>query len=202
MRRNDPRHGRHDHDPFTDLLFDILLGFTFLFMITVVALNPPAKQGNIEAKAEMIITTTWADGSTSDIDTWIEAPDGEVIWFRNPDVGLMHLDRDDRGTETDTIVVDGKTIVSPLNQEVVTVRGVLPGEYVVNVQYYKSPETPPPPMEVSVNVVKVNPVLEVVYHGTVKLPSPGAELTVVRFKVGVDGRVHDIGTLPKNLVKS
>lgn len=195
-------HSRHDHDPFTDLLFDILLGFTFLFMITVMALNPPAKQGNIEAKAEMIITTSWPDGATQDIDTWVQGPDGETIWFRNPDVGLMHLDRDDRGAETDTLVVDGKTLVNPLNQEVVTVRGTLPGEYVVNVQYYKSPEKPEQAVEVQVNVVKVNPVLEVVYHGTVKLPALGAERTVVRFSIGIDGQVRDINTLPKNLVKT
>lgn len=201
MRRQS-RRDRHDHDPFTDLLFDILLGFTFLFMITVTALNPPAKKGNIESKAEMIVTTTWPEGATQDVDTWVQGPDGETVWFRNPDVGLMHLDRDDRGAATDTLVVDGRNIVNPLNQEVVTVRGTLPGEYVINVQYYKSPEQPAPPLEVQVNVVKVNPVLEVVYYGTITLPAPGDERTAVRFSVGIDGRVRDINTLPKSLVQS
>lgn len=199
MKRSN-RADKYDHDPFTDLLFDILLGFTFLFMLTVAALNPPAKQGNIEAKAEMIITTTWPDGSTADIDTWVQGPDGETTWFRNPDAGLMHLDRDDRGAETDKMVIDGKEVISPLNQEVVTVRGLFPGEYTINLQYYKSPEKPAPPIEAQVNVVKVNPVLQVVYYGTIKLPAPGTELTVVRFHIGNDGNVHDINTLPKKLV--
>lgn len=190
----------YDQDPFTDLLFNALLGFTLLFMIAITAINPPAKkQGDIPAKAEMIVTTTWADGLKDDVDTWIEAPDGEVVWYRNPDGGLMHLDRDDRGDENDTLLVDGKPITNPLNQEVVTVRGVLPGEYIVNVQRYRASDGNVLPVEV--NVVKVNPVLKVVYYGTVDLPSEGAERTVVRFSVGPDGSVSGINTLQKNLVQ-
>ena len=30
-------------DPFTDLLFNALLIFTFLFLVTIMFLNPPAK---------------------------------------------------------------------------------------------------------------------------------------------------------------
>ena len=47
----------------------------------------------------------------------------------------MHLDRDDRGNVNDTIDFDGKTIDNPLNQEIVTIRVVVPGEYIVNVHY-------------------------------------------------------------------
>lgn len=190
----------YDQDPFTDLLFNALLGFTMLFMIAITAINPPAKkQGDIPAKAEMIVTTTWADGLRDDVDTWIEAPDGEVVWYRNPDGGLMHLDRDDRGAENDTLLVNGKPVINPLNQEVVTVRGVLPGEYTVNVQRYKASDSNVLPVEI--NVVKVNPVLKVVFYGTVDLPSEGAERTVVRFTVGPDGSVSGINTLQKNLVQ-
>lgn len=189
----------YDQDPFTDLLFNALLGFTLLFMIAITSLNPPAKQGDVPAKAELIVTTTWADGGEDDIDTWVEAPDGEVVWYRNPDGGLMHLDRDDRGVENDTLIVDGKPIINPLNQEVVTVRGLLPGDYVVNLHRYRAATTGPLPVEVS--VVKVNPRLEVVYYGTLELANAGQELTAVRFSVGRDGKVSGINTLQKNLVK-
>ena len=43
-------------DPFTDLLFNILLGFTFLFLIAVMFINPVARLGNVQLKAEYIIT--------------------------------------------------------------------------------------------------------------------------------------------------
>jgi hypothetical protein len=188
----------YDQDPFTDLLFNALLGFTLLFMIAITSINPPTKQGDVPAKAELIVTTTWADGGRDDVDTWVEAPDGEVVWYRNPDGGLMHLDRDDRGAENDTLIVDGRPIVNPLNQEVVTVRGLLPGDYVVNVHRYRAEGSSVLPVEVS--VVKVNPRLEVVYYGIVELAEAGTERTAVRFSVARNGSVSGINTLQKQLV--
>ena len=188
-----------DQDPFTDLLFNSLLAFTFLFILTIIFLNPPAKQGVIDPKAEFIVSTRWEDFSADDIDTWVEGPDGNVVWFRNAEADLMHLDRDDRGAENDTIVVNGKLIVNPLNQEVVTVRGNVPGEYVVNVHYYRSKSLKP--VTVDVRVVKVNPRLEVVYYGTVVLPEQGAERTAVRFSITRDGDVESVNTLSKSIVK-
>lgn len=198
MKRGGGR-SHYDQDPFTDLLFNALLGFTLLFMIAVTTINPPTKDGDIPAKAELIVTTTWADGNSDDVDTWVESPDGEVIWYRSPEAGMMHLDRDDRGTENDTMTVDGQTIVNPLNQEVVTVRGLLPGDYVVNVHRYKAVDEGPLPVDVS--VVKVNPKLDVVYYGTVDLPKEGDERTAVRFSVDRDGSVSGINTLQKQLVR-
>lgn len=198
MKRGSGR-SHYDQDPFTDLLFNALLGFTLLFMIAITSINPPAKLGDIPAKAEIIVTTTWADGNSDDVDTWVESPDGEVIWYRSPEAGLMHLDRDDRGSENDTMTVNGQTIVNPLNQEVVTVRGLLPGDYVVNVHRYKAVEKAALPVDVS--VVKVNPKLEVVYYGTVELPEAGDERTAVRFSVARDGNISGINTLQKKLVR-
>ncbi len=197
MKRGSGR-SHYDQDPFTDLLFNALLGFTLLFMIAITSINPPAKLGDIPAKAEIIVTTTWADGNSDDVDTWVESPDGEVIWYRSPEAGLMHLDRDDRGSENDTMTVNGQTIVNPLNQEVVTVRGLLPGDYVVNVHRYKAVEKTA--LSVDVSVVKVNPKLEVVYYGTVELPEAGDERTAVRFSVARNGDINGINTLQKQLV--
>ena len=198
MSRRD--RGRHDHDPFTDLLFNVVLGFTFLFVIAVTALNPPAKKGEIPAKADIIITTTWPDANPDDIDTWVQAPDGETVWFRNPDAGLMHLDRDDRGSDNDTITVNGRAVLNPLNQEVVTIRGHMPGEYVVNVHCYNAKDDKPVPVQIS--VVRVNPVLEVVFYGTVELAGTNAEKTAVRFTVAPNGHIVNINTLAKHLVHS
>ena len=97
----------HESDPFTDLLFNALLGFVFMFLIAIMLLNPPAKTGIIDPKAEFIINVTWEDMREDDIDTWVESPSGELLWFRNSEVGLMHLDRDDRGTANDKLTFDG-----------------------------------------------------------------------------------------------
>jgi len=189
---------RLQSDPFTDLLFNALLGFTFLFLVAIMFMNPEAKTGIIDPKAEYIITITWEDNSPDDIDTWVEDPDGAVIWFRNPEAGLLHLDRDDRGMVNDTIIVNGEELLNPLNQEVVTLRGVVKGEYVVNVHYYAT-ETERP-ANINVRLVKVNPVLEVIYYGTVNLEEKGDEKTAVRFKIGRNGEITDINFLPKSIV--
>ncbi|MGH8598030.1 MAG: hypothetical protein ACREXT_15350 [Gammaproteobacteria bacterium] len=189
---------RNRQDPFTDLLFNALLAFTFLFIVALIFLNAPAKTGVIDAKAEFIITTAWENGSADDIDTWVEDPDGHLVWFNNPAVGLMHLDRDDRGMTNDVIEVNGQDIVNPLNQEVVTIRGFIAGEYVVNLHYYASKSKRP--VKANVTVAKVNPALDVVYFGTLELNRQGAEATAVRFRVGRDGRVGSVTTLSKSIV--
>lgn len=189
---------RYQSDPFTDLLFNALLGFTFLFLVAIMFMNPEAKSGIIDPKAEYIITITWKDMSPDDIDTWVEDPEGQVIWFRNPEAGLLHLDRDDRGLVNDTITVNGETLQNPLNQEVVTIRGVVKGEYVVNVHYYAT-ETGKP-VDVTVRLDKVNPKLKVEYYGTITLEKKGDERTALRFKIGRDGEITDINFLPKSIV--
>jgi hypothetical protein len=191
---------RHDEiDPFSDLLFNTLLAFVMLFAIALVAMNPKAKTGVIDAKAEFIITVSWPDMNPNDIDTWIEDPGGNKVWFRAREAGMMHLDRDDRGLSNDSIVVNGQQIVNPLNQEVVTIRGFAPGEYTVNAHYYDSKDGQP--VNVTVSVVKVNPRAEVVFYGTVALARKGDEGTAVRFSVNRDGGVDSVNTLPKTLVE-
>ncbi len=186
-------------DPFSDLLFNTLLIFVMLFAIAIVAMNPKAKTGVIDAKAEFIVTVTWPDMNPNDIDTWVQDPGANLVWFRQREGGMMHLDRDDRGLANDTLVVNGQQVVNPLNQEVVTVRGFAPGEYTVNVFYYDSKNGEPVPVNVS--VVKVNPRAEVVFYGTVTLARKGDEATAVRFSVDRDGRVTGVNTLAKTLVE-
>ncbi len=189
---------RFKSDPFTDLLFNALLGFTFLFLVAIMFMNPEAKTGIIDPKAEYIITITWEDNNPDDIDTWVEDPDGRVMWHKNKEAGLIHLDRDDRGQLNDTITINGEEVENPLNQEVVTIRGIIRGEYVVNLHYYSS-ETEKP-VDVNVRLVKVNPSLEVIYYGVVKMEKMGVEKTAFRFNMGRDGKISNVSFLPKQLV--
>lgn len=185
-------------DPFTDLLFNALLGFTFLFLVAIMFMNPEAKSGIIDPKAEYIITVTWEDNSPDDVDTWVEDPEGNIIWFRSPEAGLLHLDRDDRGQLNDNITINGEEVQNPLNQEVVTLRGVVKGEYIVNLHYYQS-ETGLP-VDVNVRLVKVNPKLEVIYYGTVTLTDTGDEKTAFRFNIQASGEVANLNFIPKKVV--
>lgn len=189
---------RQPFDILTAILFKIIQALTFLFVLAAIFMNPVAKKGIINPKADYLITVSWPDNDPNDIDTYVEDPQGNILDFTNKEVGLMHLDRDDRGNLNDTIVVEGKTIRNPLNQEVTTIRGIVPGEYVVNVHYYATENHKAVP--VSVTVDKINPALEVVYYGTVTLQKKDDEKTVVRFTINSDGTVGNINHIPKSLV--
>ncbi|MBM3275750.1 MAG: hypothetical protein FJZ00_11395, partial [Candidatus Sericytochromatia bacterium] len=162
-------------DPITAILFKMIQALTFFFVLAVMFMNPLAKKGIIDPKAEFIITTSWPDNSPDDIDIWVEDPAGNIIWFRNREAGLVHLDRDDRGMLNDTLEVNGRTVQNPLNQEVVTIRGVIAGEYVVNLHYYAT-ETGKP-VETTVRIDRVNPVLKVIYYDKLTLNEKGEEKT-------------------------
>ena len=182
------------------MLFNMLIAFVFCFIIAMLAFNPKArKSGDIPAKAEFIVTLGWNDNSPNDVDTWIQDPNGNLLWFRQRDVGLMHLDRDDRGSSNNTVIVNGRAITNPIRQEMATLRGFLPGEYVVNAHYYESKDGKP--VDVTVSVVKVNPRADVVYYSTVQIPAKGDERTMVRFSLDSQGNVTDINTLPKAIVQ-
>lgn len=187
-----------DVDPFTDLLFNALLTFTFLFLIALLLMNPTAKSGIINPKAEFMITVSWPDNSPDDIDTWVEGPKGQMIWFKRPQEGLMHLDRDDRGAVNDMQLIDGKEIINPLNQEIVTIRGRPPGEFTVNIHYYRSQTLKAVP--VTVYLAEVNPTLKVLHYATTTLQRESEERTAVRFSITPNGQVTDINTLQKSLV--
>ena len=198
------RRGRHQRevevDPFYDMLFNMLIAFVFCFIVALLAMNPKAlKAGDIPSKAEFIVNVSWPDLDPNDIDTWVQDPGGNLVWFRAREAGLMHLDRDDRGLQGDVIVVNGREVVNPLNTEVVTVRGIQPGEFTVNVHYYDSKNGKP--VEVTVSIIKVNPRAEVVFYGQVQLARKGDEATAARFTVLPDGSVTNVNTLPKQLVE-
>lgn len=184
-------------DPITAVLLKMIQALTFFFILAVLFMNPVSKKGLIDPKAEYIITVSWEDGNPNDIDTWIEEPNGNLVWFKAKEAGLIHLDRDDRGNLNDVLYIDGEKVENPLNQEVATIRGTIVGEYVVNVQYYASEDDQP--VDVKVRVDKVNPQLEVIYYDSVTLLQAGDEKTAVRFTINPDGSVGNINQIQKSL---
>ncbi len=189
---------RNTFDPFTDLLFNALLGFTFLFLVAILFMNPVSKSGIVNPKAEYIVTVNWPDNNPDDIDIWVEDPAGNLIWFRNREAGLVHLDRDDRGIVNDQIEMNGQTVETGLNQEVVTIRGRVTGEYVINLHYYESNTNLP--VKATVEVAKINPAVEIIYYGETVLKEKGTEETAVRFSIADDGSVNNVNTNKKSII--
>ena len=69
---------RQPFDPITAVLFKIIQAITYLFVLAVLFMNPIAKQGIINPKAEYIITVAWPDKNPNDIDTYVEDPAGDL----------------------------------------------------------------------------------------------------------------------------
>ena len=149
---------------FTDLLFNIVVGLAFLFLLAFILMNPIAKDKDIEEKSDFIIILDWDDESGDDIDLWVRDPKGQILSFRNRGVGFMHLDRDDLGLSNDKVKENGRLTYVLRNKEVVSLRGFHPGKYSVNVHVYnKKPWVDDNyyPSNIKVELIKLNPYNEI-----------------------------------------
>ena len=187
-----------EQDVFTDLLFDALLGFAFMFAIAFMLINSSEETGNIRSNAEILISVQWPDDHPDDVDAIVEDPQGSLVWYHNRDSGLMHLDRDDRGNLADNLNINGEVVSNPINQETITVRGLQSGEYIINLLHYKSNFKEPLP--VTVKVEKLNPSVELVYYGEHFLNGVGDEMTALRFYVDSQKNISDLNQIPKRLI--
>ena len=188
---------------FTDLLFNILVGFAFLFIIAFLLIKPEAKKKDFERRAEYIVVMEWDAGAKDDIDLYVEDPLGGIASFRHPRVNFMHLDKDDLGVRNDTTVMaDGSTTTIKINREVITIRGIIPGEWVINAHYYSAYEYASAngdskiiskskddySITVRVELHRVNP-YQILWVGEKKFTPKGQEETCLRWRIDKVGGI-------------
>lgn len=182
---------------FVDLLFNVLMGFVFLFIVAFLMINPVAKQGDVVVPGEYMIIMSWTNTSQDDVDLWVKNPGNKTVSFTARDVEGMSLDRDDLGSVSDTIVVNGKAEVIAINQEVVTIRGIEPGIYNITAHMYRKVSSDP--TEITVEVVKLNP-YRVVYKQTQIMTKDGQEKNFYQFTVNDSGDYQDITTASESAI--
>ena len=187
---------------FIDLLFNILLGFAFLFIVAFLLIKPEAKKKDFDRRAEFVIILEWDHDALDDIDLHVQDPTGDRASFRLPRVNFMHLDKDDLGTRNDTIInADGTESTVEINREVITIRGIMPGEYIINAHYYSTrqygnvnigetfrKEEDAKVLTVKVELHKVTP-YKIMWAGEKIFVSKGQEETFLRFKLDKDGNI-------------
>ena len=193
MKRN-----YHTNLSFLDLLFNTLLCFAALFALSFVLINPSKKKNNVRMKAEFMITTTWPRDLDDDVDMYVEDLQGNLVAFMRREEGLMHLDRDDLGHRNDSIDTEWGVIEFKDNREIVTIRGTVPGEYVVNVHMYMK-RSAVVEVPVTIQLDKINPYSTVTIKEVI-LRISGDEGTAFRFTLNKDGDVIDINQLKKSLI--
>ena len=187
-------------DPFSVMLFKALQVVAFLFFLALLAITPDSKEGKIDSKAEFLITMDWPDNHPDDLDLFVQDPAGNIAWYRHREAGFMVLDRDDRGGANDFIVVNGRKIPSPIREEIITIRGIVPGEYTVNVNHFQAATGLSVP--VTVKVQKLNPVAQVIHDNVLSVDHTGDEKTAVRFTLDEAGKVIDVNTRQKSLLET
>jgi len=171
---------------FVDLLFNLLVGFTSLFVIAFLLINPIAKTGVVDPPVVVMVELEWADDSTRDLDLYVRGPDGKVVSYSYKSNGFITLKKDDLGKSSDTFVINGERVAVTRNYEITTMTVLPDGDYVVNVHYFSpkgNPET------VNLRITGLQP-FGVHYEGSLTL-SPGQERTIVTFRV-VEGKVTDV----------
>ena len=192
---------------FTDMLFNILVGFAFLFIVAFLLIKPEAKKEDFERKAEFVVIMEWDHDQPDDIDLYVQDPTDNKVHFRLPIINFMYLDKDDLGFANDVVKYeDGTTKKVNINREVVTIRGIIPGEYIINAHYYSAREwtrlgqlttnsndipsrkidSKNEPLTVKIELHRVDP-YKIMWVGEKKFSRKGQEETFVRFIIDKEG---------------
>lgn len=178
---------------FRDLITLALAGFVVCVILILPHINPakakPRPEG-LEPPGNVVVEIRWPDPVDADVDLWVLGPGDVPVGYSNKGGRLFNLLRDDLGHRGD---------VSGLNYEVAYSRGVVPGEYVVNVHLYRNPSQTLPVAVTIVASVKpsVGESARQLVATTVELDREGLERTAFRFRLDpsgglVPGSVQDL----------
>jgi hypothetical protein len=173
-----------------------------MFVVAFAQIEPEdTSKADIETKAEYIITMTWERDDANDIDIWIQDPAGNLISFKQKSKGLTHIDRDDLGHANDFFFTpNGEKIFYDYNQEIVTIRGIIPGEWIINIHMFNQNQKVKP-STVSIKIDKLNPKVTTVFEEKIKLTDYWQEETVVRLIMGVNGDIISTNKIPISLIQ-
>lgn len=217
------RRARHTHpvfQPYTDVLHNILGTFIVILTILVLTMNVKSKN-NLDAHphAEYMVTLEWDSNRNVDLDLWIQDPYDHVIYYNNREASGISLDRDSRGALTNWVKLPNGNVVKSDNREVVAIRSVVPGDYVVGVSYYEGGEVaegkdgkayqsdpypwrqvdPRAAIDFKVRVEKVNPHLTTVTEETFHFTRVKESKNVAAFHINDDGSVTPLPTPPGSM---
>lgn len=167
---------------FRDVLLLLLLGFMAMVVWMLPHINPPAKDAEAEPPGNVIAHITWPEGN-NDVDMWVTGPEEmQPVGYSNKGGLLWNLLRDDLGNSPDA---------TSLNYENAFTRGIVAGEYIVNVHCYRCPITPVPvQVEVSVKTENGNKSsMKILATTSVTLGIEGEEQTALRFRLTPEGEL-------------
>lgn len=186
------------------LFVDLMMGTLVVMTAWMMASNAYEKQkkvvedSGLTTEGKFAVIMDWPNKSNDDVDLHVCDPNGNVAYFRSRDPGLMHLEHDDLGSRGDRANSSTGEVEVDSNEERVIIRGIIPGEYVVNVHMYHKDD--PEPIPVTVRLMKLKGMDNELVSRTRELSFNGEEQTAFRFTLHEDKSVTDINELPKSLL--
>ena len=177
---------------FRDVSMLALAGFIAMVLLLLPHLNPPGQAAlvGLEPPGNVIVEARWPDELDSDVDLWVEAPGDVPVGYSNKGGAIFNLLRDDLGQRADA---------TGINYEISYARGVVAGEYTVNLHLYRNAARSLPIPVTVVTSVKKTPEgrAKQLLASQIELGREGEELTVYRFKLSetgdlVPGSVHNL----------
>jgi len=172
--------GRVGKNVIIDLLFNLLLSFVILFILAFWMVSKKDEEEKTKNGNNILITMRWK--SDNDMDLWLRLPDGRQVGYNKRDEPPAHLDVDVVSWRK-YYQQDGMEYIIEDNEEIVTIRSVLEGEYAVNVHYYSCQsvkEGTPTEVEIMVQDVKNK---SIVYVGKHSITDVRSETHFVKFSV-------------------
>lgn len=170
---------------FRDMITLMLSGMVVLIMVLIVHIGKNAtseKTKDSTAPGQVSVEITWDPKHNSDVDLWVQGPGDVPVGYSNKGGQLFNLLRDDLGKHADA---------SDVNFEISYTRGLVAGEYTVNVHWYANKSmVADEPVSVVVSTKERDdaPAIQVLTT-KVKLTQEGQELTAFRFKLDAKGKV-------------
>jgi hypothetical protein len=177
---------------FRDVIMLALVGFVAAVVMLLPHLNPPGAKtaDDTTPPGNVIVEVRWPDAIDADVDLWVQAPGDVPVGYSNKGGAVFNLLRDDLGKHAD---------ITGLNYETSYSRGIVPGEYTVNLHLYRNQsKTYPIPATVVASVKgSSGEGTRQLLASKVELASEGEELTVYRFELSdagqlVPGSVHSL----------
>jgi hypothetical protein len=180
---------------FRDVITLALLGFVATVILLLPHVHPEAKTSEaVDMPGNVMVEVRWPDQVDADVDLWVQAPTDVPVGYSNKGGKVFNLLRDDLGTKGDA---------TGLNYEVSYSRGVVAGEYTVNVHLYRN-NTQLADIPVTTVISVKGPTAHTakqILTSQVKLSHIGQETTVFRFRLTKNGELEagSVNGLPKPL---
>jgi hypothetical protein len=187
---------------FRDVITLALAGFVAVVILLLPHVQPKGAQNseNVLPPGNVIVEVNWPPELDADVDLWVQGPGDIPVGYSNKGGAIFNLLRDDLGHQLD---------VSGLNYEVSYSRGIVAGEYIVNLHLYRNrSRTAVIPVKVVVSVKgdPSAPTRQILVTDT-HLDREGQELTIFRFALAdtgqlVSGSVNNLQTYLRSGAKS